>query len=463
MSLSFSLGELAQAVNGSLHGASPATAFRGISTDSRKATCDTAFFALRGDRFDGHAYLPAVAEAGAAVAVVAADFRPPSMPLPTIVVPDTRRALGDLAAYWRRRFSMPLVGVTGSNGKTTTKEMLAAIFRAKARRLGQGETATLATRGNLNNDIGVPLMLAELNADTRCAVIEMGMNHPGEIAYLAGIAAPTVALVTNAQRAHLEGMGSLAEVAQEKASIFWALPEDGVAVINGDDANAGVFLAAAGKRRKVVASLDAMGDVVGRYQAGRPLQIDAPEGSLVFDLPLLGRHNARNAVIAAAAALAAGATLDDIAAGLSAMTKVAGRLALRRGQQGARIVDDSYNANPDSMRAAIEVLAEFPGRRILAVGDMGEVGSQGAAMHREVAAYAKEFKLDGFFATGEAMLDACAAYGPGARHYPTPEAMAAAILPLLAADTTVLVKGSRFMRMERAVEALLDPNQNGDS
>lgn len=454
-----SLADVAQALDAERVGGRPESLVTGVVTDSRAEVAGALFVALQGERFDGHDYVAAVQAAGAVAALVdrrrVADLTATGLPL--IAVDDPRRAFGELAALWRRRFTMPLVGVTGSNGKTTTKEMIAAIFAARARRTGHADAAVVATRGNLNNDIGVPMMLLALSPQTRYAVIEMGMNHPGEIARLASIAAPTVAVVTNAQRAHLEGMGSLDAIVAEKASIYSALPGDGVAVINADDPNAVSFIRAAGGRRQLLASLDGSGDVVGRYRpsaSGSVVEISDVSGTVEIELPLFGRHNARNAVLAAAAAFAAGATLSDAAAGLSTLRNVGGRLRLRAAHGGARLLDDSYNANPDSMRAAIEVLADAPGTRILVIGDMGEIGPERLAMHAEIGAFARARGIERMFALGESSRAAIEAFGAGATHAATADALSAAVLPLLDPDTTVLVKGSRFMRMERVANAL---------
>ncbi|HEY5763805.1 MAG TPA: UDP-N-acetylmuramoyl-tripeptide--D-alanyl-D-alanine ligase [Rhodocyclaceae bacterium] len=455
------LAEVAQAIAAERIGGKPQTLATGVVTDSRAEVAGALFVALKGEHFDGHEYLAAVKAAGAVAAIV--DRRRVAelsvIGLPLIAVADPRRTLGDLAAVWRKRFAIPLVGVTGSNGKTTTKEMIAAIFAARARRTGLADAAVVATRGNLNNEIGVPMMLLELTPQTRYAVIEMGMNHPGEIARLAALAAPTVAVVTNAQRAHLEGMGSLAAIVAEKASIFEALSADGVAIINADDPNAERFARVAGARRQLLASLDGSGDVVGRYRptaAGSTVEISDVSGTVEIALPLFGRHNARNAVLATAAALAAGATLSDAAAGLATLRNVGGRLRLRAAKGGARLLDDSYNANPDSMRAAIDVLADSPGTRILVIGDMGEIGPERLALHAEMGAYARASGIERLFALGESARAAVEAFGAAGTHWKTPEDLSAALLPLLDADTTVLVKGSRFMRMERVADALAD-------
>jgi len=354
--------------------------------------------------------------------------------------------MGDVARAARAEFKGLVVGVTGSNGKTTVKEMLAAILRRHA-----GDAAVLATAGNLNNDIGLPLTLLRLRAEHQWCAIELGMNHRGEIAYLANIAQPTVALVNNAQREHLEFMNSVEEVAAENASVYAALPANGVAVINADDGQAAVFRKAAGQRRVVDFGLDTAAAVSGRYtlkHLSSELHIRLPGGEAPATLAIPGLHNVRNALAAAACAHAAGVALPAIAEGLTAFRPYAGRLQVK--QAGSTtVIDDSYNANPDSVRAAIDVLAGCPGPTVLVLGDMGEVGSQGTQFHEEVGAYARGKGISSLLALGEATRQAVAAFGPDARHFDSVEALVAAIR-----GKTVLVKGSRFMRMERVVAAL---------
>ncbi|MCX8145969.1 MAG: UDP-N-acetylmuramoyl-tripeptide--D-alanyl-D-alanine ligase [Azovibrio sp.] len=445
----WNLSEIASAVDGRLIGADVGVA--GVGTDTRQDCRGQLFVALRGERFDAHDYLEAAAQQGAAALLVA---RAEALPagVPAVVVDDTRLALGRLAAAWRRRFPIPVVAVTGSNGKTTTKEMLAAIFRA-----AYGDRV-LATEGNLNNDIGLPLTLLGLGAEHQAAVVEMGMNRPGEIAYLTNIAQPTVALVTNAQRAHLEGMGSLDAVAREKGSIYQGLGQGGVAVINCDDAYADFWRGLNSARPVLGFSLDARADVSGRVQLHgleTRLTLETQDGSCDIELQLPGRHNARNALAAATAALAAGLDLDCIAAGLARFGGVKGRLQRRVGPRGSVILDDSYNANPDSVRAGIDVLASTVGRQILVLGDMGEIGEASAQYHDEIGGYAKSQGVDRLYALGEASQQAVRNFGEGARHFRTPEALVQALLSELDCGATVLVKGSRFMRMERVVEALV--------
>jgi UDP-N-acetylmuramoyl-tripeptide--D-alanyl-D-alanine ligase len=426
--------------------------FTGVSTDSRGIRAGDLFVALRGERFDGHDFLKPVAAAKAAAAMVDNRYGG-EYPLPTIVVADTRRALGDLARYWRARFMPSLVGIAGSNGKTTVKEMLAAILRQHA-----GEAAVLATRGNLNNDIGLPLTILGLRHAHRWCAIELGMNHKGEIAYLAGIARPTVALVNNAQREHLEFMRSVEEVAEENAAVYDALAADGVAVVNADDPHADFFRRRAGSRRIVDFGL-AAGMVTGRYRLGHlssHIRLKAPAGETDATLAIPGLHNVRNALAAAACALAVGIPARTIGEGLSAFRPYTGRLQVKQATSGATIIDDSYNANPDSVRAAIDVLAGCPGPTTLVLGDMGEVGEQGAEFHREVGTYAREKAINQLLALGEATRHAVDAFGAGGRHFADVEELVGKV-----EGKTILVKGSRFMRMERVVAALGATAQGG--
>ncbi len=437
-----------------------AARFDSVGTDSRALVPGQLFVALRGERFDGHAFVAEAAAGGAAAALVDAAWAAVNAepPLPLLVVDDTRLALGTLAAAWRSRFALPLVGVTGSNGKTTVKEMCAAVLRAQARRDGFGHEAVLATRGNLNNDIGLPLTLLELRDFHRAAVIEMGMNHPGEIAYLTGLAQPTVALVNNAQRAHLLGMGSVEEVAHEKGAIYEGLGSAGIAVINADDPHAAYWHGLNAGRPIVTFGIDNTADVHGRCTLrglGSRLEVDTPQGQVDFALQVPGLHNARNAVGAAAACLAAGASLEAVAEGLAAFAGTRGRLQRRCGPQGAVILDDSYNANPDSVRAGIDVLAATPGHTWLVLGDMGEVGDTSAQVHDEIGGYAKSKGIDGLFALGDMSAVAVRNFGEGGHHFASAEALVKALAARLDADSVVLVKGSRFMRMERVADALV--------
>jgi UDP-N-acetylmuramoyl-tripeptide--D-alanyl-D-alanine ligase len=439
-----SLREAAEACGGRTSG-DAGVRFAGVGSDSRAIGAHELFIALRGERFDGHEFLADAASRGAVAAMVDRDYRG-VFPLPVVVVQDTKLGLGDLARHWRARHSPVLAAVTGSNGKTTVKEMLAAILRQHA-----GERAVLATAGNLNNDIGVPLTLLRLRPEHRFCALELGMNHRGEIGYLAGIAAPTIALVNNAQREHLEFMGSVDEVAAENASVYDALPPDGVAVVNADDEHAAFFRRHAGGRRVVDFGLgDAM---VGAGYTLRglssELELRTPGGSAHATLAIAGLHNVRNALAAAACAHAAAIEPRSIAAGLSAFRPYTGRLQVKPGRGGLTVIDDTYNANPDSVRAAIDVLAACDGPTVLVLGDMGEVGTQGPAFHREVGSYARSRGIARLLALGEAAAHAAEAFGPGAEHFSDAAALAEAV-----DRGTVLVKGSRFMKMERIVAAL---------
>jgi len=317
----------------------------------------------------------------------------------------------------------------------------------------------LATTGNLNNDIGLPLTLLKLHAPHHAAVIEMGMNHPGEIDYLTRIARPTVALVNNAQRAHLAGLGSVAAVARAKGEIFAGLSEQGVAVINADDPQADLWRAMNRGRRIVSFGFAPTADVHGSWHPhglGGLLKLVTPLGTTELQLPVPGGHNARNALAAAAACSAAGVPLAPIVRGLERFDIVNGRLQCKRGHGGATVIDDSYNANPDSMRAAIDVLATLPGRRIFVMGDMGEVGEMAGQLHDEIGGHARSQGIELLFAFGDKSVAAAYNFGAGGRHFDSVEKLAAALKPLMDKDTTVLVKGSRFMKMERVVEQIVE-------
>lgn len=426
-----------------------------LSTDTRTIGADQLFLALSGDNFDGHDYLPKAESAGACAAVVAR--RVPSSGLPQLVLGDTRQALGRIGAAWRARHTLPLVAVTGSNGKTTTKEMIAAILAG-----WQGEAQRLATAGNFNNDIGVPLTLLRLRPQHRAAVLELGMNHPGEIAYLAEIAAPGVVLVTNAQREHQEFMHTVEAVARENGSAIAALPADGVAVYPGDEPYAPIWEELAGGRRVLrfglQPGLEVYAEAVEADATGTRCQVVTPAGRAPLDLPVPGVHNLRNALAAIACGLAAGAPLDVALQALAGFSAVAGRMQRKPMADGTLLIDDTYNANPDSVRAAIDVLAQLPAPRALALGDMGEVGDNGPAMHREVGAYARERGIELLVTLGDASRLAAEEFGTQARACGSVEEVVAALHD--AASASVLVKGSRFMRMERVVQGFSSKNNN---
>ncbi|WP_312538689.1 bifunctional UDP-N-acetylmuramoyl-L-alanyl-D-glutamate--2,6-diaminopimelate ligase MurE/UDP-N-acetylmuramoyl-tripeptide--D-alanyl-D-alanine ligase MurF [Achromobacter mucicolens] len=420
----------------------------GVSTDTRRIGEGELFVALVGENFDAHDYLDQAASRGACAALVA--HRVADAGLTQLVVGDTRVALTRIGAAWRSRFSLPVVAVAGSNGKTTTKEMISAMLAE-----WQGEAGRLATAGNLNNDIGVPLTLLRLRPEHRAAVFELGMNHPGEIAQLAAIAAPTVALVTNAQREHQEFMHTVEAVAHENGAAITALPADGVAVYPGDEPYSAIWDALAAPRRVLRFGLQPGLDVyaeqiIAEVDATR-CRVVTPVGVADLTLPVAGLHNLRNALAAIASAIAAGAPLETAVRALAGFSPVAGRMQHKRMSDGTLLIDDTYNANPDSVRAAIDVLARIAGTRVLVLGDMGEVGDNGPAMHVEVGSYAREHGLDAFITLGEASRAAAAAFGPGAHACASVDEVVAALRGLR--PSCVLVKGSRFMRMERVVTA----------
>jgi UDP-N-acetylmuramoyl-tripeptide--D-alanyl-D-alanine ligase len=425
------------------------TCVQRVHTDSRTLQPGDLFVALKGERFDAHSFLPDAKRAGAVAVLAERDIE--ASGLPGLQVADALVALQTLARGWRAGLMLPLIAITGSNGKTTVTQMVASILRAW---VGEG---ALATAGNYNNHIGAPLTLLRLSGTTRAAVVELGMNHPGEIAELATIAAPTVALVNNAQREHQEFMHTLEAVALENGSVFDALPPAGTAVFPADDEFTPLWRERAGGRQ--VLTFGAGGDVRGDASWALDqwsLQLHTPRGDAATTLHVAGAHNVRNAQAATACALAAGAPLAAVVAGLQAFVPVKGRSAAQRLHWRGRdmtLVDDSYNANPDSVRAAIDVLAGLPGPRWLLLGDMGEVGDQGPAFHAEIGRYAQERGLDAFWCAGPACAEAAAAFGAGARHYAEVPALLAALADAPAAGS-VLVKGSRFMQMERVVQAL---------
>ena len=433
------------------------TLFEGISTDSRHVQPGNLFIALKGENFDAHQFLAELADKK--VAAVLVERVPENYPLPAVIVPDTRLAMGQIAQNWRSRFGIPVVGVTGSNGKTTVKEMIASIFRT-----AWGENC-LATSGNFNNDVGVPLTVFRLNEMHRAAVIELGMNHIGEMAYLASIAQPTVGLVNNAQREHQEFMQSVEAVARENGTVIRMLPENGIAVFPADDAYSSLWAGYAGGRQTMTFGFSKDADVSAAYriEKGKTRLVMSLAGEQVeMSLSTSGRHNVRNAMAAAACCLAAGIGKLEIAEGLEKFVPVRGRLERKTAFNGALLIDDTYNANPDSVRAAIDVLADMPADGIFVLGDMGEVGEEGERFHAEVGAYARERRINHFFTFGEMARFASEAYGKEARHFMDLEEMNGVLKALVKPDMAILVKGSRFMRMERVVEQLMnDMNREG--
>ena len=429
--------------------------FTGVSSDSRNIAPGQLFIALKGPNFNAHDFIAQVIDAGAAAVMVDHEVSVEvEGGITQIVVPDTLKALGQLAAYWRMQFDFPVVGVTGSNGKTTVKEMLLSIFST--------QWNTLATRGNLNNDIGLPLTLLSLGSQHQAAVIEMGANHPGEIAYLTKLARPTVALITNAGAAHLEGFGSIEGVAHAKGEIYQGLFDSesvgsAVAVVNADDDYAELWRGFAGDHRIISFGIENTADISCSWEGdvnGSRLNIVTGQGSFDCKLMLAGRHNVMNALAATAASIAAGVSLENIRQGLESMQPVKGRMQARAGVNGARVIDDTYNANPYSLQAALDVMAECEGEKFLALGDMGELGDGAKEMHQQAGRQARSSGVDALYAVGDFSLHAVDVFGDHGYHFDGHDAMIGRLLEDLRTDTTLLVKGSRSMQMERVVDAV---------
>ncbi|NOU40263.1 MAG: UDP-N-acetylmuramoyl-tripeptide--D-alanyl-D-alanine ligase [Methylotenera sp.] len=447
------LSEAAIALNAKRVGAD--VQFDSVGSDSRNVKAGQLFVALKGENFDGNTFADEAIKKGAAAVMVSDSAVEVE---PALLVQDTRLALGELAKYWRSKFDAPVVAITGSNGKTTTKEMLAAILSVAAR----GSDKVHATYGNLNNDIGVPLTLLKMHASHKYAVVEMGMNHLGEIDYLTHIAKPNVAVINNVGSAHIGELGSRANIALAKGEIFSGLQADGVAVINADSEYAADWLALNTNRKVVTFGLSQQADVTANYQELQGvslMNLDTPNGRVEFKLKVQGAHNISNALAASTAAFALGVSNADIAQGLENFSGVYGRLELKAACHGALLIDDTYNANPDSMRAAIDVLAKYAGEKILVLGDMGELGSEANNMHAEIGAYAKAAGLTTLYCLGKLSIEMVKSFGVGAQHFSSPEEIAEAVLPQLTSSTTVLVKGSRFMQMERVVNLLVASKQ----
>ena len=450
----------------------PMTGLNRVHTDTRSIEPGDLFVALKGERFDANEFLAEAKAKGAVAALCHSQAQLNLAGLPGLIVDDTRHALGMLASGWRSQFKLPLIAVTGSNGKTTVTQMIASILQAYR------PQAMLATQGNFNNDIGVPLTLLRLRASHELAVIELGMNHPGEIALLAAMVKPTVALVNNAQREHLEFMSTLEAVAAENGSVIESLAAKGVAVFPHADAFADVWHALAGQRPQLTFAVAPNGQCGEQKDGGkedeiRPaaditcaapvwtagawqVHVETPVGALAFALRVAGLHNVKNSLAAIACTLAAGVPLAFIASGLEAFEPVKGRSRALAGVLGGHpytLVDDTYNANPDSVRAAIEVLAGLPGPRLLVLGDMGEVGGQGPQFHAEAGDYAKALGIENLFTLGVLSANAGAHFGAG-RHFKDIDALNKAVVGAMSRCSSVLVKGSRFMKMERVVEAI---------
>ncbi len=452
----FSLLQLAQLCNGELRGGD--VLFSALSIDSRVINNGDLFVALCGPNFDGHAFVLAAQQAGAAALLVehAVDSE-----LPQVIVNDSHRALGELASAWRMQYPIPVIAVTGSNGKTSVKEMLVSILGQ------QGEV--LATKGNLNNDIGVPLTLMQINSEHRYAVIEMGANHHGEIRYLTNLAKPTVAMVNNAGPAHLEGFGDIAGVARAKGEIFEGLQKGGVAVINADDQYTDVWQLICAEIESKYFGIDKKADVsatdlVRVAGAGYYFKLHAGAQSVEISLPLPGRHNVMNALAASTAAMAAGATLNSVRDGLQSLVDVAGRLQIKQSPTGVTVIDDTYNANPASLQAGLDVLNEHDGEKILVLADMGELGELAVSLHWQMGEQAHRAGVKRLFTIGNMAQHAAQAFGATANHFTTQDALMSELRRALTASVrpvTVMVKGSRSMKMEHVVAALLDEDSLG--
>ncbi len=431
--------------------------FHEVAIDSRKLAVGDLFAALRGEHVDGHQYVEAAATAGAAGAIVQ---RPLKIDLPQIVVADVEMAMTQCARAARARFRAPVIGVAGSNGKTTVKEMLAAILA----RLGP----CLSTRGNLNNHLGVPITLLRLNEFHRSAVIEMGANRRGDVEHLVSIARPGIGLITNAGAEHLEGFGSLEGAARAEGEMVAGLPTTGTAVINADDAYASLW------RTSTAAKVMTFGmrpeadfsarDV--RLEAGADgfstrFRLRSPHGETEVTMAVAGRHNVLNALAAAAAATSAGATLTDVVTGLKSLQAVKGRLQFKRTVNGAWLIDDSYNANPSSARAALEVLGDMPGQRWVVLGDMAELGDFAADSHREIGELARSLGVERFFAFGKLAALAADSFGSGAEKFDDAAALTGALTGAITPDVRLLIKGSRVNRLERIVDALASGTSAG--
>ena len=455
------LSEIAKALNATMnatmHGID--VSVLSVGTDSRSITKGQLFVGIKGEHFDGNTYAVEAIEQGAA-AVMLSNVNIHAAP--SVLVEDTRLALGELSHYWRNKFSLPLVAVTGSNGKTTVKEMITVILTSANKKV-------LATRGNLNNDIGVPLTMLGMNEKHTDAVIEMGMNHEGEIRYLTKLAQPQVALVNNAGTAHIGELGSREAIARAKGEIFEGLADEGVAIINADDDFADYWKSLNKNRQIITFGLEATADVSATYRTQNnrlEVNLKTPNGKIQFNLNILGEHNVKNALAASAVAVALGVSNADIAHGLDQFNPVKGRLSCLQGVNGAVVIDDTYNANPDSMKAAIDVLVSQKSTQkttlIFVMGDMAELGDDAPKMHAEIGAYAKQKSIDYFFSYGEFSKLASQSFGTNAQHFNALKALLDKLRSHMKPEVAVLVKGSRYMKMERVVNQITKVKTNGE-
>ncbi len=448
--ISMSLSKAAKAVESNYHGED--ITFSGCSTDSRTIEKGNLFIALSGEHFDGHDYVSIAEEHGAVSLLLERDV---THSKPVLKVKDTRKAMGLLARSWRQEMTIPVIAITGSNGKTTVKEMVSSIL---------SEIAEVhATSGNLNNDIGVPLTLFGLDKKHQYAVIEMGANHPGEIEWLSAITRPNVAVITQCAPAHLEGFGDIDGVARAKAEIYSGLQTSGTAIINADDAYAEFWSKQCeGLKQLSFGVMSDLADVraknvqLANQGAATEFELFNADGSVKICLPLSGEHNVMNALAASACCLSLDISLETIKSGLEKLSSIKGRLQIKKGKQGARIIDDTYNANPTSLNAGLSVLKNYTGSRYLVLGDMGELGDTAISLHTDAGVLAKRSGIDGLFTIGELSINAMQGFGPTATHFDSYEALEKALITLLNKETTIMVKGSRAMQMERIVNALIE-------
>lgn len=421
--------------------------FHGVSTDTRTLSPGNLFIAITGEQFDGHDFIEEALKKGAAAALLS---RPSDCPIPQLIVKDTLAVFGQISEHWRDQFTLPIIGVTGSNGKTTLKNMIASILRAAT-----SEREVLATEGNLNNNIGVPIMLARLSEQHRYAVIEMGMNHFGEIEYLTKLTKPSVAIINNAAEAHLEGLKDVAGVARAKGEIFLGLPTNGIAVLNRDDAHFEYWQDLVKDHSYLTFGLHPSADVTATYVENQPIMLHTPKGKISVSLKLLGKHNLLNALAATAATLALNIDLTTIKKGLEKVTPAHGRMEQYILPNGTRIIDDTYNANPFSTQAAVNTLATFSGEKVLILGDMKELGPDAKQLHFATGEKIRTAGIQHLFTFGEMSAATAEAFGNDALHFTDREELIAALRPLLKEGVTILIKGSRSMRMEKIVAEII--------
>lgn len=448
--IKMSLAEIAQHTQGTTK--SESTIIQGISTDTRHLLPGSLYVAIHGEQFDGHDFITEAWQKGAAAALV---NRPIDCAIPQIIVKDTLIAFGQISTIWRSRFSLPIIGVTGSNGKTTLKNMLASILRAACQYSAE---QVLATEGNLNNNIGVPMMLCRLNATHRYAVIEMGMNHSGEIAYLTKLTHPQIAVITNAAEAHLEDLKDVAGVAKAKGEIFAGLPSNGTAILNKDDGHFNYWLSITPHYQHITFGLENTADISATLETQHTM-IKTLQGNIEVKLPLLGRHNIMNALAATAAALALNIPLDTIKQGLEKVHPAPGRLHQYYLTNGTRVIDDTYNANPFSLQAAVNTLATLPGKKVLVVGDMKELGANAKELHATAGEKIRMAGIDVLYTLGDISAAASQAFGKDARHFTDRDELITALQSHLTSDTVILVKGSRSMRMEKIIAGIIPEHQ----